>query len=81
MNPNRTLRAIGIISIVTIAKSRLPSRPLQGDRRLMLESVCQTGLLSQTGVAVEKLFPAKIRKNKIASDALQTTFSVFLDIF
>jgi hypothetical protein len=34
-----------------------------------------------TGVAVEKLFPAKFAKTKLHQDALQTTFSVFLDIF
>jgi hypothetical protein len=32
-------------------------------------------------VAVEKLFPAKSAKIKSRQDALQTTFSVFLDIF
>ena len=32
-------------------------------------------------VAVEKLFPAKFAKIKLRQDALQTTFSVFLDIF
>jgi hypothetical protein len=32
-------------------------------------------------VGVEKLFPAKIAKIKSRQDALQTTFSVFLDIF
>ena len=30
---------------------------------------------------VEKLFPAKFAKTKSRQDALQTTFSVFLDIF
>jgi hypothetical protein len=34
-----------------------------------------------TGVAVEKLFPAKFAKIKSRQDVLQTTFSVFLDIF
>jgi hypothetical protein len=34
-----------------------------------------------TGVAVEKLLPAKFAKIKLHQDALQTTFSVFLDIF
>jgi hypothetical protein len=34
-----------------------------------------------TGVGVEKLFPAKFAKIKSRQDALQTTFSVFLDIF
>ena len=34
-----------------------------------------------TGVAVEKLFPAKFAKTKLHQDALETTFSVFLDIF
>jgi hypothetical protein len=33
------------------------------------------------GVAVEKLLPAKFAKIKLHQDALQTTFSVFLDIF
>jgi len=37
--------------------------------------------LTITGVAVEKLFPAKFTKIKSRQDALQTTFSVFLDIF
>jgi hypothetical protein len=37
--------------------------------------------LSLTGVAVEKLPPAKFAKIKLHQDALQTTFSVFLDIF
>jgi hypothetical protein len=32
-------------------------------------------------VAVEKLFPAKFAKTKLHQDALETTFSVFLDIF
>jgi hypothetical protein len=32
-------------------------------------------------VAVEKLFPARFAKIKSRQDALQTTFSVFLDIF
>jgi hypothetical protein len=32
-------------------------------------------------VGVEKLFPAKFAKIKSRQDALQTTFSVFLDIF
>jgi hypothetical protein len=32
-------------------------------------------------VAVEKLLPAKFAKIKLRQDALQTTFSVFLDIF
>jgi hypothetical protein len=32
-------------------------------------------------VAVEKLLPAKFAKIKLHQDALQTTFSVFLDIF
>jgi hypothetical protein len=31
--------------------------------------------------AVEKLLPAKFAKIKTRQDALQTTFSVFLDIF
>jgi hypothetical protein len=35
----------------------------------------------QSGVAVEKLFPAKFAKIKSRQDALQTTFSVFLDTF
>jgi hypothetical protein len=34
-----------------------------------------------TGVAVEKLFHAKFAKIKSRQDALQATFSVFLDIF
>jgi hypothetical protein len=34
----------------------------------------------QTGVAVEKLLPAKCAKIKSRQDALQTTFSVFLYI-
>jgi hypothetical protein len=38
-------------------------------------------LLSKSGVAVEKLFPAKFAKIKSRQDAPQTTFSVFLDIF
>jgi hypothetical protein len=37
--------------------------------------------LSKPGVAVEKLLPAKSAKIKSRQDALQTTFSVFLDIF
>jgi hypothetical protein len=32
-------------------------------------------------VCVEKLLPAKFAKIKSRQDALQTTFSVFLDIF
>jgi len=32
-------------------------------------------------VAVEKLLPAKFAKTKLRQDALQTTFSVFLNIF
>jgi hypothetical protein len=32
-------------------------------------------------VAVEKLFRAKFAKIKLRQDALQTTFSIFLDIF
>jgi hypothetical protein len=32
-------------------------------------------------VAVEKLFPMKFAKITLHQDALQTTFSVFLDIF
>jgi hypothetical protein len=32
-------------------------------------------------VGVEKLLPAKFAKTKLRQDALQTTFSVFLDIF
>jgi hypothetical protein len=32
-------------------------------------------------VAVEKLLSAKFAKTKSRQDALQTTFSVFLDIF
>ena len=32
-------------------------------------------------MAVEKLFPAKFGKIKLRQDALQTSFSVFLDIF
>jgi hypothetical protein len=32
-------------------------------------------------VAVEKLLPAKFAKIKLRQDALQTPFSVFLDIF
>jgi hypothetical protein len=35
----------------------------------------------KTGVAVEKLLPAKYAKIKSRQDALQTTLSVFLDIF
>jgi hypothetical protein len=34
-----------------------------------------------TGVGVEKLLPAKFAKIKSSRDALQTTFSVFVDIF
>jgi hypothetical protein len=34
-----------------------------------------------SGVAVEKLLPAKFAKIKLRRDDLQTTFSVFLDIF
>jgi hypothetical protein len=34
-----------------------------------------------TGVGVERLFPAKFAKTKSRQDVLQTTFSVFLDIF
>ena len=34
-----------------------------------------------TGVAVEKLLSVKFAKIKSRQDALQTTFSVFLDIF
>ena len=37
--------------------------------------------LSKTGVAVEKLVFAKFAKIKLRQDALQTTFSGFLDIF
>src|ERR1700730_19241607 len=37
--------------------------------------------LYRTGVGVEKLFPAKFAKIKSRQEALQTTFSVFLDIF
>src|ERR1700730_1406284 len=37
--------------------------------------------LYRTGVGVEKLFPAKVAKIKSRQEALQTTFSVFLDIF
>ena|SRR6267378_7991088 len=44
-------------------------RPVQRARRLTL-----------TGVGVEKLVPAKSAKTKSREDALQTTFSVFLDI-
>jgi hypothetical protein len=36
---------------------------------------------TQTDVAVEKLIPVKFAKIKSRQDALQTTFSVFLDIF
>jgi hypothetical protein len=36
--------------------------------------------LTKSGVAVEKLVPAKFGKIKSRQDALQTTFSVFLDI-
>jgi hypothetical protein len=32
-------------------------------------------------VGLEKLFPAKFAKIKSRQEALQTTFSVFLDIF
>jgi hypothetical protein len=35
----------------------------------------------KTGVVVEKLLPAKIAKIKSRQDALQTSFSVFLDVF
>ena len=38
-------------------------------------------MLTKTGVAVEKLLPAKFAKIKLRQDALQTTFLVFLDIF
>jgi hypothetical protein len=38
-------------------------------------------LLTLTGVAVEKLVAPKFAKTKSRQDALQTTFSVFLDIF
>jgi hypothetical protein len=38
-------------------------------------------LLATNRVGVEKLFPAKFAKTKLRQDALQTTFSVFLDIF
>jgi hypothetical protein len=37
--------------------------------------------LAKSGVAVEKLLPAKFAKIKLRQDALQTPFSVFLDIF
>ena len=37
--------------------------------------------LVSSPVGVEKLFPAKFAKIKLRHDALQTTFSVFLDIF
>ena len=36
---------------------------------------------SAIGVAVEKLLRAKFAKIKLPQDALQTTFSIFLDIF
>jgi hypothetical protein len=35
----------------------------------------------ETSVGVEKLFPAKFAKIKSRQETLQTTFSVFLDIF
>jgi len=35
----------------------------------------------QTGVAVEKLLSVKFAKIKLRQDALQTIFSIFLDIF
>jgi hypothetical protein len=37
--------------------------------------------VTRTGVAVEKLVAPKFAKIKSRQDALQTTFSVFLDIF
>jgi hypothetical protein len=37
--------------------------------------------MSESRVAVEKLLRAKCAKIKLRQDALQTTFSIFLDIF
>jgi hypothetical protein len=37
--------------------------------------------LTLSGVAVEKLLPAKFAKRNSRQDALQTTFSVFPDVF
>jgi hypothetical protein len=42
---------------------------------------CGNCQLTKTGVAVEKLTPAKFAKIKSRQDARETTFSVFLDIF
>src|ERR1039458_7717117 len=39
------------------------------------------GQLSQTGVAVEKLTRRKMAEKTLHYEALQTTFSIFLDIF
>jgi len=39
------------------------------------------GWLTLNRVAVEKLLRAKFAKIKLRQDALQTTFSIFLDIF
>jgi hypothetical protein len=39
------------------------------------------GLFTLTGVAVEKLTHQKMVEKTLLKDALQTTFSVFLDIF
>jgi len=45
------------------------------------EQVIDGGKLAKAGVAVEKLLPAKFAKIKLRQDVLQTTFSVFLNIF
>ena len=37
--------------------------------------------LLQTGVAVEKLDLSKLVENTLRQEALQATFSIFLDIF
>jgi hypothetical protein len=48
---------------------------------LMVEYSEAMRRLTINRVAVEKLLPAKFAKIKLHQDALQTTFSVFLDIF
>jgi hypothetical protein len=45
------------------------------------EAKATAPVLDSTRVAVEKLLRAKFAKIKLCQDALQTTFSIFLDIF
>jgi hypothetical protein len=60
-----------------ISASLVPWAPWASARREARTTV--NAVLRQVGV--EKLFPAKFAKIKSRQEALQTTFSVFLDIF